>query len=170
VLVDNLRVLDEEGKMTETALTPEQLENMTKLVRDAVGFDQSRGDSVNVVNASFKGEAVPEEITEDKIPLWEMPLVRDIAKLVAGLVVLLALVFVVLRPLVRGLLEAPRQAYVPVLPDGTPAQVTSAVAATPGGPAPLDYDAQIAQARSLVAQDPARVAQVVKTWVGNDND
>jgi flagellar M-ring protein FliF len=170
VLVDNLRVPDEEGKMTETALTTEQLENMTKLVKDAVGFDQNRGDSVNVVNASFKGEAVPDEITEDEIPLWEMPLVRDIAKLVAGLVVLLALVFSVLRPLVRGLLEAPRQAYVAALPDGTPAQVAAAATAMPGGPAPLDYDAQIAQARSLVAQDPARVAQVVKTWVGNDNE
>jgi flagellar M-ring protein FliF len=167
VLVDNLRATDDEGKVTETALTTEQVENMTKLVKDAVGFDQARGDSVNVVNASFQGEAVPEEVTQDKIPLWEMPLVRDIAKLLAGLIVLLALVFVVLRPLVRGLLEGPRQAYVPALPDGTAPQVVAA-----GGSAvaaPLDYDTQVAQARSLVAQDPARVAQVVKTWVGNDD-
>ena len=56
VLVDNLRATDDEGKVTETALTPEQIENMTRLVKDAVGFDQARGDSVNVVNASFKGE------------------------------------------------------------------------------------------------------------------
>ena len=34
--------------------------------------------------------------------------------------------------------------------------------------APVDYDGQIVQARTLVTQDPARVAQVVKTWVGND--
>ena len=169
VLVDNLRLPDDEGKVTETALTSEQIENMTKLVKDAVGFDQARGDSVNVVNASFKGEAVPDEITEDSIPLWENPLVRDIAKLVAGFVVLLALVFVVLRPLVRGLLEAPRHAYVPALPDGTPMQVTANAMSEAGASgAPLDYDAQIAQARSLVSQDPARVAQVVKTWVGND--
>jgi hypothetical protein len=41
----------------------------------------------------------------------------------------------------------------------------------PGGQAagvPLDYDGQISQARSLVTQDAARVAQVVKTWVGDD--
>jgi flagellar biosynthesis/type III secretory pathway M-ring protein FliF/YscJ len=38
-----------------------------------------------------------------------------------------------------------------------------------GAPA-LDYDGQIAAARSLVSQDPGRVAQVVKTWVGNDNE
>jgi flagellar M-ring protein FliF len=163
VLVDNLRSTDEEGKAIETALTTEQLDNMTRLVKDAVGFDQTRGDSVNVVNASFKGEAVPEEVMEDEIPLWEKPLVRDIAKLLSGLIVLLALVFVVLRPLVRGLLEAPRQAFMPALPDNSqPAAIAAGVAT------PLDYDSQVAQARSLVSQDPARVAQVVKTWVGND--
>jgi flagellar M-ring protein FliF len=163
VLVDNLRTADDEGKITETALSTEQVENMTRLVKDAVGFDQARGDSVNVVNASFKGETIPEEVTEDEIPLWERPLVRDIAKLLSGLIVLLALVFVVLRPLVRGLLEAPRQTLMPALADQS-----QPIVAVPAGAAPIDYDSQVAQARSLVAQDPARVAQVVKTWVGND--
>jgi flagellar M-ring protein FliF len=165
VLVDNLRTTDEEGEVTETALTPEQLENMTRLVKDAVGFDQARGDSVNVVNASFRGELTPEEITPDEIPLWERPLVRDVAKLLAGLIVLLVLVLMVLRPLIRGLLATPRVAYAPAaLPGGAQGSLPGALAAG----APLDYDGQISQARSLVTQDAARVAQVVKTWVGDD--
>lgn len=165
VLVDNLRTTTEDGTVNETALTPEQLENMTKLVKDAVGFDQTRGDSVNVVNASFKGEAQPEDIPADEIPLWERPLVRDIAKLLAGLVVLLVLVLSVLRPLVRSLLATPRVAYMPALPSGSAAE---SLPAGSGATTPLDYEGQIAQARGLVNQDPARVAQVVKTWVGND--
>jgi flagellar M-ring protein FliF len=166
VLVDNLRAPGEDGKIVETALAPEQLANMTRLVKDAVGFDESRGDSVNVVNASFRGEVV-EEIKPEEIPLWERPLVRDIAKLLAGLIVLLALVFVVLRPLVRGLLAPVKPPYVPpALPDGTPAAALAGNA--PVVQAGMDYDTQIAQARSLVSQDPARVAQVVKTWVGKD--
>ena len=166
VLVDNLRTTDEEGTVTETALTPEQLENMTKLVKDAVGFDQARGDSVNVVNASFKGELTPEEVQQDPIPLWERPLVRDIAKLLAGLIVLLVLVLMVLRPLIRGLLASPRIAYAPTaaLPAGQGSLPPGQGAAGP----PLDYDGQISQARSMVTQDAARVAQVVKTWVGDD--
>jgi flagellar M-ring protein FliF len=168
VLVDNLRTPDENGKMVETALTQEQLDNMTRLVKDAVGFDESRGDSVNVVNASFMGEPLPEAIAPEEIPLWERPLVRDIAKLVAGMIVLLTLVLVVLRPLVRGLLESPKSAMVPALPDNSPVPIQAAVTGE-GGSAPLDYETQIAQARSLVAQDPARVAQVVKTWVGKDD-
>jgi flagellar M-ring protein FliF len=163
-VVDNLRTTDDEGNVKETALTPEQLENMTKLVKDAVGFDQARGDSVNVVNASFKGELTPEEVQQDPIPLWERPLVRDIAKLLAGLIVLLVLVLMVLRPLIRGLLASPRIAYAPA------AALPAGQGLSPGqgaGP-PLDYDGQISQARSMVTQDAARVAQVVKTWVGDD--
>ena len=163
VLVDNLRATDDEGNVKETALTPEQLENMTKLVKDAVGFDQARGDSVNVVNASFKGELTPEEVQENPIPLWERPLIRDIAKLLAGLIVVLVIVLMVVRPLIRGLLASPRMAYAPTaLPPGQ-----SSLPAQAAGPS-LDYDGQISQARSMVTQDAARVAQVVKTWVGDD--
>ncbi|MET0497563.1 MAG: flagellar basal-body MS-ring/collar protein FliF [Steroidobacteraceae bacterium] len=162
VLVDNDRVLGEDGKSSDTALTPERIENMTRLVKDAVGFDTARGDSVSVVNVAFKAEALPEEIKPEAIPLWERPLVRDIAKLVAALIVLMTLVLTVLRPLVRGLLAAPRPAFSPAI---SASVVTPALA---GEPQALDYDAQIAQARNLVTQDPARVAQVVKGWVGND--
>src|SRR5512138_1982939 len=163
VLVDNLRTTDEDGNVKETALTPEQLENMTKLVKDAVGFDQARGDSVNVVNASFKGELKPEDVQEEPIPLWERPLIRDMVKLTAGLVVLLVLVLMVLRPLIRGLLAQPRIAYSPAMEGGQ----GSLPAGRSAGPQ-LDYDGQISQARSMVTQDAARVAQVVKTWVGDD--
>jgi len=167
VLVDNLRTPGEDGKVVETALTPEQLTNVTRLVKDAVGYDESRGDSVNVVNASFRGE-VTEEIKPEPIPLWERPLIRDIAKLLAGLIVLLALVFVVLRPLIRGLLAPPKPAYAPpALPDGMSAALAGNAS---DGRTAMDYETQIAQARSLVAQDPARVAQVVKTWVGGKDE
>lgn len=166
VLVDNLKTTATDGKVAETALTAEQLANMTRLVKDAVGYDESRGDSVNVVNASFKGVAAPEKIQPESIPLWEQPLVRDIAKLLAGLAVLLALVLAVLRPLVRGLLTPPRPPYAPpALPDGTG---TGRVTAMAAGEPVVDYETQMAQARSLVSQDPARVAQVVKTWIGKD--
>jgi flagellar M-ring protein FliF len=166
VLVDNLRTTDDEGNVTETALTPEQLENMTKLVKDAVGFDQARGDSVNVVNASFRGELKPEDVQEEAIPLWERPLVRDIAKLLAGLIVLLVLVLMVLRPLIRGLLAQPRLAYAPAA--ALPGEPGSSLPTGRAGAQQLDYDGQISQARSMVTQDAARVAQVVKTWVGDD--
>jgi flagellar M-ring protein FliF len=183
VLVDNLRTTTENGKVAETALTPEQIENMTKLVKDAIGFNEQRGDSVSVVNQSFRGETKPEDIVPDKIPLWEQPLMRDVAKLLVGLIALLVLVFSVLRPMLRSLLGVPPKTDKKSKDkDGKPAQIqqiTPVPMAAVAGPAaamaadgtvaaPLDYDGQIAAARALVTQDPARVAQLVKTWVGDD--
>ncbi len=74
---------------------------------------QARGDSVNVVNSSFHGEPAPEEVQLESIPLWERRWCATLAKVLAGLIVLLVLVFSVLKPLIRGLLAAPRVAFVP---------------------------------------------------------
>src|SRR5215470_11344714 len=86
VLIDNVRTTGADGKTTNTPLTPQQLEHITQLVKDAVGFNEQRGDSVNVVNSAFRDpDPVPEEELTS-VPLWEQPFVRDIAKLVVGLI------------------------------------------------------------------------------------
>jgi flagellar M-ring protein FliF len=139
-------------------------------VKDAVGFDAARGDTINVVNAAFHAEA-PEPIGPvEQIPLWERPMIRDLAKLTAGVIVLLVLTFVVLRPLVRGLLtQAKATAALPApAPENAAARALPAGALAGSQGAPLAYEQQLAQARSLVSQDPKRVAQVVRTWVAQD--
>ncbi|HKQ81848.1 MAG TPA: flagellar basal-body MS-ring/collar protein FliF [Steroidobacteraceae bacterium] len=171
VLVDNLRTTNDEGEVTETAITPQQIENMTKLVREAVGFNQERGDSVSVVNASFRGEPAPEELEPEAPSLLDNPLMRDIAKLVLGSILVLVLVFVVIRPLVRGLIAqakanaAARPAAAPIYFDGNGTQMLPQGA---GAPVKVDYETQVQQARTMVSQDPGRVAQVVKAWVATD--
>jgi flagellar M-ring protein FliF len=171
VLIDHVRATAADGNVTETPLAPEQIERITQLVKDAVGFDQSRGDTVSVVNTSFLQEAAPPAGEVESIPLWEQPMIRDIAKLVAGLIILLVLVFSVLRPLVKGLLSPARQAFVAPPMEATAAAGAprgAAPAAAPQGAQPLAYEQQLAQARTLVSQDPKRVAQVVKTMVAQD--
>jgi flagellar M-ring protein FliF len=166
VLVDNVRSVGKDGKVTETPLSKEQLDHVTQLVKDAVGFDESRGDNVNVVNASFTQEAAPPpadgELEKPKI--WESPLFRDMAKIVAGVLVLLVLVLSVLRPMVKSLIGPVRAAALPRAPESAPQPVLSH-----GKPAAVvAHEQQIAQARNLVTQDPKRVAQVVRDWVGKD--
>src|SRR6187551_335996 len=103
VLIDNLRSTDAEGKVTETALNEEQMGRINILVRDAVGFDETRGDRVSVINQSFLPPAASEDEEIESTPLWERPMVRDIAKLLSGLVILVLLVMMVVRPLLRSL-------------------------------------------------------------------
>jgi flagellar M-ring protein FliF len=163
VLIDNLRTTGTDGKVTETVVPPEQIERLTALVRDAVGFDASRGDTVSVLNQSFLGEAPQEEGELESVPLWEKAWAQNLAKILAGVIVLVLMIFMVLKPLTRGLLQAAKG------PALRPALAGGAGAALPPPEAPaIAYEQQVAQARGLVAADPRRGAQVVKSWVSND--
>jgi flagellar M-ring protein FliF len=189
VVVDDMPVIGKDGKpLKGRPLTDAELTHITTLVKDAVGFDQARGDSVNVVNASFRSEPAPPDNTLEKVPLWETPLFRDMAKLGAGVVVLLVLSLAVLRPMIKALMpSAQTRGLLSASGDSVAISSGGAAAALAGGlqqpgyvgdaaggghaaaPAPaVPYDQQITNARALVNQDPKRVAQVVRNWVSVD--
>jgi flagellar M-ring protein FliF len=173
VLIDNMRSVGKDGKPKETPISKEQLDHINQLVKDAVGYDEARGDSVNVVNASFTQEAAaPANDGELESPkIWESPLFLDVAKIVGGLVVLLVLVLSVIRPLIKTLIGPtahqmsvavlPRAAAEPIAPQALPGAAQAA--------ATVSHEQQVMQARTLVNQDPKRVAQVVRGWVAKDD-
>jgi flagellar M-ring protein FliF len=168
VLIDNMRTTAADGKVTETPLTEAQVASITTLVRETVGFDEARGDKVSVVNQSFLPEPKVEEAEVAGPPIWERPMVRDIVKLLSGLIVLVLLLLMVVRPLVRNLTAATKVLMMPPqLPASAAAGAEGGASFTRSGTA-MAYEQQIAAARSLVAKDPARVAQVVKEWVQKD--
>src|SRR5580700_4867833 len=163
VLVDNIRQLGADGKAVERPLTKPEMEDITRLVKDAVGFQEARGDSVNVVNQPFLPQ-VAETLKPEVIPLWQRPWVRDVTRLILGALVLVALALGVLRPLIKNLSTHALATAPQLLPTGSnAADERPTVALSPGQP--LAYEQQLVQARGLVTQDPKRVAQVVKTWV-----
>ncbi|HEX4024338.1 MAG TPA: flagellar basal-body MS-ring/collar protein FliF [Steroidobacteraceae bacterium] len=168
VLVDNVRQTGKDGKVTQRPLSQAELDNITRLVKDSVGFDQARGDSVNVVNEPFLEQT--EVLAPVVVPLWQRPWVQGAARLVLGALVLVALALGVLRPLIKNLAShavgQPVTAQIGVDATGSS---DGAGGGTDAGTHPpghqLAYEQQIVQARNLVTQDPKRVAQVVKTWV-----
>jgi flagellar M-ring protein FliF len=165
VLVDNAHTTGKDGKVQTVALTAQQIDHITQLVKDAVGFDEARGDAVNVLNSSFTEEAPPPEGELQAPAIWEKPMFWDLVKLVAGAAVLIVLVLTVLRPLVRALIGSSRGQRMLA----APAQAAQALLAPAQVPAPaLTPEQQLTHARTLVTQDPRRSAQVVREWVGQD--
>ena len=85
-------------------LSDADMTKLNALVKDAVGFDAKRGDSVNVVNSQFSG-TLP--VSKDDLPLWKQPemiqYAIQAAKYLALAVGFLILVFGVLRPLIRSM-------------------------------------------------------------------
>jgi flagellar M-ring protein FliF len=155
--------------------TAQELERLTELTKNAVGFDAARGDSVSVVNQPFQRPVAPEALPEP--PLWERPGAMDLIKQGIGVLIALLVAFGLLRPLLRGVtrgtsnakaLPAPRpQMSVRVADepeaDGQPARLAGATPA-------LEYEQRIGQARRLVGENSRQVAQVVRNWVSEDGN
>lgn len=171
VVVDHHRIVGPEGTVERKALTPEELNRITALVKEAIGYDPQRGDSVNVTNAPFTSPLPAEPLPEP--PLWERAWLWDLGKQALGLALVLFLVFAVLRPAVRRLTShamVVRQAS--IRGEGEPMDdrlsLTGARLGTPqlpGGRAPQEH---LSVVKSLAVEDPKRVAQVVRGWVSED--
>jgi flagellar M-ring protein FliF len=156
-------VTAEDGTVTSVKATPEEIESLTKLVRDAVGYDEARGDSVSVSSMAFY-ESPPVEAAEEP-GLLDSPTVQAFGKqgLAAALILVIALVLI--KPLLRA------------LGSGAPGAGGGGSLAYAGGGsanvsseprAPLSYDDKISVARQLADKNPERVAQIVRSWVQAD--
>lgn len=181
VLVDYLPrpdAKDPKAPPVPTALSAEELTRIEALVKQAMGFDAQRGDSVTVQNAPFV-VVTPEAIAP--LPLLERPEVQSLTRQGLSALVLLVLLLAVVRPLLKNLFTSPAQAPMllqgglaalpsPVSSDAEIAEALSAkrqvAIAAPSGPSP--YEQKITLARETVKQDPKRVAQVMKTWIAQE--
>ena len=147
------------------------IERYTALVKETVGFNEARGDTVVVMSDAFRTVAPTGEI--EGPPIWEKPIVRDILKQVLGAALVLALLFGVIRPMLRNVM-ASHAAVAPEMGGGAPALAAaggtadqSFASGAAALPAP-NYDEKVAAAKNITGHDPARVAQVVKQWVSAD--
>lgn len=165
VLVNHRSTTDAKGKTTTTPLSAEELEKLTALVQESIGFSKDRGDSVKVVNIPFRVEAAPKPV---EVPLWQQPWLTDIvraAAVPAGLtVVALLLVFAVVRPAMRQIEPPPKlEAVVDDTVKLPPPEVVETVEL-----APPKSSLQLTAARDLAKQNPAAVANIVRGWVSGE--
>ena len=155
---------DEEGNPIEVPYSDEELARFTALVKEAVGFNALRGDSVKVINAAFlPGEEMAEL---PGIPIWEQSWFWSVLRQLAAAIVVL-LVFGLLRPIMRSLANQPKPIVVNEAGEEIPEDQLTLSGEGGGGrlPKPTTYEDNLNMAKSLASQEPKRVAQVVKTWL-----
>jgi flagellar M-ring protein FliF len=142
--------------------SPEELERITQLVQEAIGFSTDRGDSVRVINAPFRAQPELEPLPEQ--PIWEKAWVWDLGRMAGGGALVLVLIFVVLLPTIKRLLTMPERVAVPMpMPQLEEEQQQAVKLPGRGG-----YENTLEAARGMVQEDPKRVAQVVRRWVAED--
>jgi flagellar M-ring protein FliF len=164
---------------TPKPLSPEQMEQFSAVVKEAIGFKADRGDSVKLISGAFNVD----KIDAVEIPWWKQAEIHAIIKNMVwliGVVVVAALaMFIVVRPMMRGLrmaanaVEPLLDAVVADLPQ-RPA-VESVIALPPNTPPALalqsmESDQRLQDVRKLAKENPAAVADIVKTWIQGDNN
>ena len=184
VVVNYMPMVDAKGHATMQPLSADKLAQVDQLVKDAMGFDAKRGDSVNVVNSAFTTDVDPNA----NLPWWRTPDMIALAKQLATYLgigaVALFLYFVMVKPALRRAFPPPAPAVAalaspdePMLLDGLPASERSGSAVgDDDGESELmslesdkhKFERNLEYARNIARQDPKIVATVVKNWVSDE--
>ena len=174
VVVNYQSVAEAAGKPpVARPLSPEQIEQMTALVREAVGYNKERGDSVNLMNAPFKVDTV----APVELPFYRQPEVIELARSLGMPIGLSLAAVLLLMGVVRPALKAARQGS--AAPTATRRKVNAIAAEQIERPAlpaleksqdqPLTQEQlRLQEARSLAKDNPVAVANIVKTWINGE--
>ncbi|ABI59015.1 flagellar basal-body MS-ring/collar protein FliF [Nitrosomonas eutropha] len=165
VVVNYRTRMNEEGNPINEPLSGEEIEKITALVKQAIGFSEARGDTLTVTNSQFR---LKEEILEE-LPLWKDPdtvlLAKDIGKQLLIAAIVLFFLQKIFRPFLKNLLPPPPPAPVPALTAKDSEQDEAAINTIKV----MTLEQNLEKARLLAANEPAIVANVVKGWVsGNE--
>ena len=170
VVVNNPSTTDKDGKVTSRPYTPAEQAQIAALIKDTVGFDAKRGDSLNLLNSAFneKQEVIPET------PIWKQPdniaMAKDLFKylLIAGGIGFL--LFGIIKPAFKTITTQS------AAQEATQAASYSQVSHNTGGAtgqyaaqqAANSYEDNLQLAKQLAKDDPKIVATVVKEWVNKE--
>lgn len=139
---------------------PEEMKSLEGIIKRAIGYDEKRGDQVELINMPLNWAIQEEELKEEKKAIWK-EYVLDFYKPGVSLLLAVLFIFFVVRPFLKGRPSLPQEKAVPLLVQNeqTPAAETPQIA---GVKKPKQIRDQILQ---LVQQDPSKTAGIVKTWI-----
>lgn len=170
VVINHQSVTDAKGKTAAQPLSEQQLAKMTALVRETIGYNQERGDSVNLMNAPF----AEDKVVMPDVPFWKQPEVQELSRSLAwplGTVLLGALVlFGLIRPAMKSVQRpAPARKQLDAVVAEEPDRPQLAAPEKKDEPVlPTSGELALADARKLTRENPAAVASIVKNWINGE--
>ncbi len=175
IVVNHRTTVDAKGKSTTVPLTPEEIEKLTALAQQGIGFNKERGDSVRVVNTPFHTAPTTKP---EVLPFWKEPWIQDLMRSSAApaalALVALVLVFGLIRPALKPAFQAPPNAQPKAQLDEVVAGDTqlpapdtpTAASSVPALNAPQNQ--RIDAVRTLARDNPAAVANVLRGWTSGE--
>ncbi|WP_446728941.1 flagellar basal-body MS-ring/collar protein FliF [Pseudoduganella sp. OTU4001] len=180
VVVNYRRTIDKNGKVIVKPLSADEMAKINSLVKEAMGYNQDRGDSVSVANAPFDGvDKEPEPPMEWWRDPSNLPLAKELAKFLITALILLYILLRIVRPMMRPVFKKIDEINEPE-PEPEPEPIVE-----PVGPTPEEllaeeiakmeentartYRDNLALAKKLASEDPRIVANVLKEWIGNND-
>jgi flagellar M-ring protein FliF len=175
VVVNYRRVTDPKtGRVSATPLPPAVLAQINELVKQAMGYSQARGDTLNVTNAPFEGvDKAPEQ--PPKVVWYRDPdiigLSTQIGKYVLSLLLVAFLYMRLVRPLLRRYdkaIELPPEPDPAMLAEQQRLALEAEMEEHQTAQQAKGYRSNLQMAKDLARDDPRVVANVVKTWVSTN--
>lgn len=177
VLVDQRTERAPDGTTRRVARSPEELAQFEALVKQAVGFDPGRGDTLRVVSEAFESPEPIEPLPAP--PLWQEPWVIDLARQVGGALLALIIAFGLLRPLMRNLVgraaaeralearQAEEAARLAAPQEGGEGRQVGEDGETLALPSGASRERNLETIREFVKQDPKRAANAIRGMVAD---
>jgi flagellar M-ring protein FliF len=172
VVVNHRTTNDAKGKPVTAALPDKEIEQLTALVQQGIGFNSERGDVVKVINAPFRVEAAT--VAED-LPVWKQPWVVDLLKSAAApaalALVALVVVFKLIRPALVTMLAPPPPPPEPEVGSQLNEVVSDEQSAANNAEQLMLEQTQLKRldhARAMARNNPAAVALIVRGWVSGE--
>jgi flagellar M-ring protein FliF len=185
VLVDGTYAKNDKGEMVYQERSKEQLDRIAAVVRSAIGFDQKRGDQVEVVNLKFAEAPAVAPIAEPTGLFGMLQFTKDDVMYVIelGVMMLLGLVvlFMVVRPLVKRIIasevmRSPAEDLMPALTDGSAPPATTGQSLVPSSNATSQmidvaqvqgqvHAQSVHRVGALAEQNPNETASIIRQWL-----
>ncbi|WP_445621608.1 flagellar basal-body MS-ring/collar protein FliF [Kushneria sp. Sum13] len=183
VVVNYRNKTGEDGQTEMVALSEDEMAQIQRLVREGMGYSETRGDSLEVVNAAFSQQA---EAQAPTLAWYENPEIISLAKTLGRYLLIAIVAFILWRKLLKPMVERQRSLMVPAGSHGevgsggtllatagddedgedvAESDIAEQIAKKQKRRARIEHETLLGTVREQAQKDPRMVAMIIRGWI-----